>query len=286
MSNKQLVAVAGRGVLPKNKLVASADDLGLTRGDGCFDATRVVTGRDGVSSVDQLEAHLARLNRSIAGLGDEPTELAVWQELVAEAVDAWTRPGEATLKLVYTRGPESNPGAPLMMLTITQMSESALAQRQGISVVGLDLGRASDAFTDRPWLLGGVKSLSYAVNMAAKREAERRGADDVLFLSSDGYCLEGPTAALVVARGHELVTTPVEGTGILDSITAGLVLDAAEAKGWQTSRRLVRPAELFEADGAWLVSSVRGAAPMLRLDGRELPHDEKLSAKLAKWAGF
>ena len=60
------------------------------------------------------------------------------------------------------------------------------------------------------------------------------------------------------------------------------VLDPSGTKAGTTDL----PAELFEADGAWLVSSVRGAAPMLRLDGRELPHDAKLSAKLAKWAGF
>ncbi|MFC6358380.1 aminodeoxychorismate lyase [Luteococcus peritonei] len=267
-------------------MVASADDLGFTRGDGCFDATRVVTGRDGVSTIDNLDAHLARLNRSVVGLGDEPTDLAVWQELVAEAVDAWSQPGEATLKLMYSRGPESNPGRPLLVLTITEMSEAALAQRQGVRVAGLDLGRASDAFTDRPWLLGGVKSLSYAVNMAAKREAARRGADDVLFLSSDGFCLEGPTAALVVAFGRELVTTPVEGTGILDSITQKQVFATAEKKGWTTSYRLLRPAQLADADGVWLVSSVRGAAPVLELDGVALPQDAKLSAKVMTWAGF
>ncbi len=286
MPNKQLVAVAGRGILPTGKAVATADDLGLTRGDGCFDATRVVTGRDGVSSVDHLSAHLARLNRSIEGLGDRPTGASVWQELVDEALEVWTRPGEATLKLMYTRGPESRSGEPLLVLTLTQMSAESLAQREGIGVVGLGRGYASDAFTDAPWLLGGVKSLSYAVNMAAKREAARRGAQDVLFVSSDGWCLEGPTAALVVAFGKTLVTTPTEGTGVLDSITQKQVFAGAERKGWATDYRLLRPAELLTADGAWLVSSVRGPAPILELDGTPLNHDPKLTAKLAKWAGF
>ena len=37
----QLVAVLGRGVLERDEPIAHADDLGLTRGDGCFDATLV-----------------------------------------------------------------------------------------------------------------------------------------------------------------------------------------------------------------------------------------------------
>jgi len=282
----QLVAVAGHGVLPSRKNVASADDLGLTRGDGVFDATRVSTGSDGVSSIDNLAAHLARMERSYRALCGEGIDRDAWTRLVEEAVEAWRHPGEATLKLMQTRGPETVPGRPLMVLTITEMTPAALAQRDGITVATLDRGTASDAHLDAPWLLGGVKTLSYAPNMAAKREALRRGADDVLFTSSDGYCLEGPTASLLVARDGVLTTTPVEGTGILDSITQKQVFKAASKDGWSTEYRLVRPAELFEADGVWLASSVRGTAPVLELDGRPLRHASKLDRKLARYAGF
>ena len=43
---------------------------------------------------------------------------------------------------------------------------------------------------------------------AAVREAQRRGADDVIFVSSDGMLLEGPTSTLVIRRGDELATPP------------------------------------------------------------------------------
>ena len=42
-----------------------------------------------------------------------------------------------------------------------------------------------------PWLLPGAKTLSHAVNMAALRHAERHGSGDVVFVSSDGFILEG-----------------------------------------------------------------------------------------------
>ena len=45
---------------------------------------------------------------------------------------------------------------------------------------------------DAPWLLGGAKTLSYAVNMASQRWAQSIGAQDVLWVSADGFALEAP----------------------------------------------------------------------------------------------
>src|SRR5690625_7651259 len=78
-----------------------------------------------------------------------------------------------------------------------------------MNVVTLDRGRASTVVDTSPWLLPGAKTLSYAVNMAATRQAVRRGAEDDLFVSTDGYALEGPTSPLLVRHGDVFTTTPV-----------------------------------------------------------------------------
>lgn len=282
----QLVATLAHGVLTADTPVVLADDLGLTRGDGVFDATRVRHEADGSSRVDHLDRHVERFARSIALLDGTPPDLRRWLDLIDDAVAAWQVPGESVLKIMWTRGLESSPTNPTGVLTITPLAESQIRQRAGISVAALTRGTASGAFTDRPWLLGGAKTLSYGVNVAAKREATRRGADDVLFTTSDGYALEGPTSALVAAFGRRLVTTPVGGTGILASITQQVVFEAAAAEGWQTASELMRPEQLSDADGAWLLSSVRGSAPILRIDDVDLPHDDALSAQISAWAGF
>ena len=48
-------------------------------------------------------------------------------------------------------------------------------------------------------LLAGAKTLSYAVNTAALRHAERPGAGDVVFVDADGSVLEGPRSTVVIA---------------------------------------------------------------------------------------
>lgn len=280
----QLVAVMGAGVLSSDAPLLAADDLGVTRGDGCFDAARIVVDATG-TRVDHLHQHLARFARSASALELPTPDLDAWEDLITEALAAWKTPGEAVLKLVFTRGREQHGGGPTQFLTITPAPD-ATAARAGVTAITLSRGMASDAFAETPWLLGGVKTLSYAVNMAAKREAARRGADEAIFVSSDGYLLEGPSAGLVIAADDRLWTTPTNGTGILRSITVEVLLDQAQAAGIGVHEALYCPSDLAGAEGLWIASAVRGVLPVLSLDGNPLPYDPELTAQLAGYAGF
>lgn len=286
----QLVAVMGRGVLDADEPVVTADDLGLTRGDGCFDSARVITTADGVARVVGLDDHLTRLAASAAAMELANPPDPAWRALVAEALQAWSVPGEAVLKLLLTRGREWRPSGSTALLTIVHRGPLRPPEEAGsaraVSAVTLSRGHPSDAFVDAPWLLGGVKTLSYVVNVAAQREARARGADDVIFTSTDGYALDGPTSGLLVARDGELLSTPTGGTGILESVTVEGVFAAARAEGRSTRHVLVPVADLYTADGVWLVSSGRGPAPVTVLDGRPLRSSADLVALVARLAGF
>ena len=280
---RQVVAALGLGVVEASTPVVPADDLGINRGDGVFDAARVVADAAGVR-VELLEPHLARFARSHLRMGMTEPDLAAWRALIDEALAAWDVPGEAILKLIATRGLEHEPtAAGASFLTITAATADPCPP---LRVITLTTGRAADAFADAPWLLGGVKSLSYAVNVAVAREATRRGVDDVLFTSADGYCLEGPRSGLVVRFGKEYVTTPVAGTGILDSVTIAAVAEGLAARRIPFSERLVTPAELVSSDGAWLLSAGRGVCEMVALNGTPVRTDAGASALLRELAGF
>ncbi|MEA4944281.1 MAG: aminodeoxychorismate lyase [Propionicimonas sp.] len=280
----QLLAVLGRGVVDIAVPLLSADDLGVTRGDGCFDAVRVTYDARG-KRAHYLEEHLARLARSAAALQIEAPATASWHELVTTSLAAWNTPGEAILKFVLTRGLESAPSAPVGYLTITQSPDHAAARR-GVTAMTLDRGLRSDAFTEAPWLLGGVKTISYAVNVAARREAANRGVDEAIFRSSDGFLLEGPTSGLVIAADDRLWTTPTTGTGVLASVTIAALFAAARQHEVATGEALFTPADAYEADGMWLVSAIRGMLPVVELDGHAIHHDPAVTSVLAKATGF
>lgn len=278
------MAVLGRGVVDADAPVLLGDDLGLTRGDGCFEATRLIVAESGTARVDHLDAHLQRFCRSAAALDLPPVDVEAWRALIDAAVAGWPAPGEAVLRLMLTRGSERSPAAPVTgVVTIAPLDPSARAGRDGVRVVTLDRGHTADAFVGKPWLLGGVKTLSYAVNVAAGREAKRRGADEALFVSTDGFALEAPRSALVWLCDGALGTTTVEGTGILASITQAAGFAGAVADGVPTAMTLLPVAELFEVDAAWLLSSGRGVAPIVTLDGRPLRQSADWTARLRRW---
>src|SRR5690606_15161014 len=131
-----------------------------------------------------------------------------------------------------------------------------------------------------PWLLIGAKTLSYGVNMAAVREAERRGADDAVFVSGERV-LEGPTSSVVAVKDRTLYTPPAA-LGILPGTTQAAVFRAAERAGWGTKVEQLRVADLLAADAVFLTSSVRLITRVHTIDGQRLPDATALHRELTE----
>jgi 4-amino-4-deoxychorismate lyase len=227
------------------------------------------------------------MGRSAAALGIAFAP-ADWRELVGEACAAWSgaAPGEAGMKLVLTRGPLGT-GSATGFLAITPLpGDYPRQRREGLRVVTLCRGVSADAFAPAPWLLGGVKTLSYAVNMAAQREADRRGADDALFVSAEGIVLEAPTGSVVWSLGRALHTTPADRTGILAGTTQALLFERAAAAGWRTAQTLATVDDLHRADVVWLIGSVRGPVDVVELDRRRRTRYPEVDAEIRTLAGF
>ncbi|MHC5796770.1 aminodeoxychorismate lyase [Lacisediminihabitans sp. FW035] len=253
--------------------VLSALDLSATRGDGIFETIGV-----GHGSPQALEHHLRRFARSAELLDLPVPDAAGWRAAITTAIGAIDPVAEASVKIVLSRGIEGD-DRPTGWAFASATADYSAARGDGIAVVTLDRGYRHDVESTSPWLLAGAKTLSYAVNRAALREAARRGADDVIFVSSDGYMLEGPSSTVVYRVGDRILT-PGPRLGILDGTTQSNLFGFAESRGLKTGLALPSPAELAAADAVWLVSSVRLAAPVRRLDDAPLAVDRQLTSAM------
>ncbi|MEH0931965.1 aminotransferase class IV [Micromonospora sp. CPCC 205558] len=261
------IAVLGRGLIAADEPVLRGDDLGVLRGDGLFESMHLREGRPWLR-----DEHLARMTTAAATVELDLPAADALVDLLDTVRAGWPTQLEGALRLVCTRGSEAG-GPPTVYATLTEVPASSRgARRTGITVAILPLGVPADARTGLDWLPAGIKSTSYAVNSAARRWAHRAGVDDVLWVSSDGYALEGPIANVVWLTGDTLCTVPAAKTGILPGTTVAWLLAHADELGLSAAERMVTPAELHDADGVWFSSSVRGLVEVRMLDGVRRDH--------------
>jgi len=253
----------------------SVGELSTQRGDGIFESIGVVDGH-----ALEVEPHLERLAHSARICELPAPNLAQWRQAVLAAA-AECPPGECVIKLILSRGVEHGP-TPTAWVTVATAADNSGVRARGIRVVTLDRGYDIGAPARAPWLLLGAKTLSYATNMAAIREAHRRGADDAVFVSSDGFLLEGPTSSLVLRFGDRFVT-PEPGAGILHGTTQLSLFAWLAEQGFDTGYETLPVSALREADAAWLLSSVRLAAGITAVDGDPFPFDADFTASINRY---
>jgi len=255
------VAVGGRGLVEPDEPVLNADDEALLRGRAAFETTRVYAG-----SPFKLDEHLARLAGSAARIGLPSVDVEECEKLARSALDAAGEP-EAVLRLYWTAGREGSgrPTALALVSSVPPLLEELRAQ--GIKLIALPLGLQADLRAFAPWLLGGVKSTSYAVNMAAEAEAKRRGADDAVFLASGDIVLEGPVTN-VWWRLERVLYTPALELGILAGVTRATLIAEAGRLGYEVREGVFPLEHMAAAEEAFTSSSVREVMPAIELDAK------------------
>lgn len=261
-------------------------DEGLTRGDGVFETMLAVDGR-----VRKIQSHLNRLASS-ANICTLPIPHETqWKRAIDLAVSTLAEQHpqfrEMTVKLTATRGVPGQ-GSTCWVLATAVPQETIRQRENGIDVILLDKGHDAKANHRAPWLLMGAKTLSYAVNMSALRYAKSLGKHDVIFHTSEGRVLEGPTSTVLMAKipsdgGTPKLITPRLETGVLPGTTQGAIFKGAEAQGWELGYGPVMCQELLEMDAVWLVSSVRLITPVLSLDSQPMSTYPELTNQLTEF---
>ena len=256
-----LVWVNGRA-MPTAATHLSASDRGFTLADGVFETMRAYSG-----VIFRLEQHLGRLERGARALG---IALPPVREMVAGALAAARAAGwhEASVRCTVSRGtgaPGLAPSRDTEPTVVVAIHPPSTVPREvyssGLSACIVGGRKNEHAMT------AGLNTLAYTDSVLALLEARRAGADEAIFLDTAGHLSEAAASNLFLVRGGALLTPPLS-CGALAGVTRGAVLELARERGLAVEECVLEPEELLRADEAFLTSSLRALAPLVRVDGR------------------
>lgn len=241
----------------------SIDDRGFLFADGVYEVVHVYNGR-----LFAWEAHLARLKKSLEGIGMtgavSPEELT---GAASELLAAFTEP-EGALYLQITRGVQKRSHAPpppgeilptvLMWVRPVAPFERDFVQA-GVSVITVP---------DDRWAKVWIKTVGLLPNVLAKGKAQAAGAFDAVFVR-DGMVTEATAANVFIVREGRLQTAPVTNY-ILPGITREVVLDLAREMAVPVDLIPFSPQEMMEADEVFLTGTLTEVLPVTEIDGHRV----------------
>lgn len=244
--------------------VLPLDDHGFHRGDGVFEAMKVLDGK-----IYLRDEHLDRLWRSSSKIHLEPpVSRSELETILKEACALSNQAPTQVLRLYVTRGsggfgvsPAESIGSHLYVVMTSFQPADEVTWAKGVS-----LGLAQTALKPKPFC--GIKSLNYLPNVLMKWEALQQKVDFTVGVESNGSLTEGATenVALINARG-ELCRPHWD--AILDGCTLQRVFELARARTNLVLREGVNLTEkdLREAQEVFLVGTTLDVTPVTQILG-------------------
>jgi branched-chain amino acid aminotransferase len=230
-------------------------DRGFLLGDGVFE-TLLVLNRVAV----WREEHLARMKKAARKL-DLPFDVEQIETAVTDRLSLITSDLHA-LRITLTRGVTARGLAaeaetPTLIVTAAPFDPKLIGAPLRLAVSSVR--RNPQSVSDRH------KTLSYANNVFAAREAKSRGADDALMLSTDALVSCTSMANVFLVYGTVLVTPP-EQDGVLPGIARRFLIEHASRFGFSVETRSIERDEIFDADGCFATNSLRLIQPVTSVD--------------------
>ncbi|MFA4045096.1 MAG: hypothetical protein HZRFUVUK_001905 [Candidatus Fervidibacterota bacterium] len=272
MGQKVIVCINGELKLAEDARISSFD-FGFLYGVGLFETLRTWDGR-----LFGLERHLTRLLNDATELGwqlpltRETLSDWVWHTLEANKL-LITEDGDVRIRITVTPGIvdptsgwwEIRADKPTVVIHVTPLPPHFDSRNEsGWSAVLAPWRRSKDL----PLLR--VKATTYFANVLARRYAKLQGADEALWLNTDGNLTEGTATNLfLVCEGA--LWTPPPSEGLLPGITRSLVIELARSLGIAVYERPIPLEALNQAEETFVTNAVIGVVPLRRINNLSIP---------------
>lgn len=247
------------GYVAEEDAKVSVFDRAFLFADGVYEVTAVLDGH----ALD-LEAHLARLDRSLAEMEIAPPLThdalrAMHAELIAR-----NKIDEGVVYLEITRGaadrdflyPES--ATP----TVVAFTQSRPLRDNPYAVSGVKVITVPDI----RWKRRDIKSTSLLGQVMGKQAAKRKGAYEA-WMVEDGVVTEGTSSTAFIVDEHGQLRTQPLGQHILPGVTRRAVLLLAGNEGLRIEERPFSVAEALRAREAFMTAASAFVLPIIEIDG-------------------
>jgi branched-subunit amino acid aminotransferase/4-amino-4-deoxychorismate lyase len=234
-------------------------DRGFLHGEGVFETMRAHGG-----TVFRLDDHATRLRDGLLVLGlhedlEESFRAAVTALVTAGAGAGWD---PLYLRVNVTGGPTEDVAGPAETPAVTGIVRPFKPYPMAYYAHGVKC--LLIGHKHRAELTAGVKTLSFAPYVTARRRALAAGAHDAILRNDAGRVAEATTSN-VFAFVDDVVHAPGRGEGALAGVTRKVILELIEDTGLAVSKTL--PLDLLErADEVWLSNTTGGVVPVTRVD--------------------
>lgn len=224
-----------------------ADDVAFSDELGCFTTTRVAAGRP-----TRAEVHVQRLCRDAARLGLGPLDAARCRRALEELAVAAFGGGDGIVRLQAMRDGEGE-------LHLAALPRGLPLPKSEWTAIVAPQPHPGDA---QP--CAGAKTTGRLYCALAQQAAREAGADEAILLDAAGRMVEGATTNLFAVGPDGALVTPPLSRGPVAGIARAIVCQRVPAVCERDVRAGDALCELIA------VNAVRGAVPIVRLDGRSV----------------
>ena len=247
--------------------VISVFDHGFLYGEGVYETLRTYNGQSFL-----FERHMQRLRKS-AGMIELTIPLTD-REIDARFKDTIRAAGlddgrEAYIRILVTRGIgeltydlAACPEPSIVVIVKPNVDPPREAFEHGVTVSLVDVVRNHPGSVNPL-----IKSNNLLNNALAMQQAIRKGGYEGVMRNYKGELVECTQSNLFLVKNGVALTPPVD-AGLLPGITRAFVFEVGAEAGIPVREAVLRDADLFGADEAFLTGTTREVMPVVRVDER------------------
>jgi len=257
--------------MKKSDAKISANDAGFLLGDGLFETIRFQN-----KNLFLIDKHLSRLKSGLETIKIDSqyskNELIKILNQIIQKNDF----DNGLIRLMITRGelegePWNYKGPECLYASIRPIS------KMSNSPVKVVLFNEEDYPIIR--FTPAIKSMNYIGNMLAKKDAEKQGAYEPVFINKSGYITECAIRNIFFIKGNSLIT-PTEKLGILPGVMRDTIIKIVRELGLSIVKDYIKKEDINSMDEAFISSSGIGLLPCYWENWKS---DFKLTNQLQKY---